>query len=144
MFSKTCEYAIRAVIFISAETGSGQRVGVDEISKRIAAPRHFTAKILQTLSKKNLVNSQKGINGGFYLDAAQRNLPVLEIVTAIDGEKIFTDCGLGLAQCSDKNPCPLHDKFLGIRSGLRQILTDSTIDQLAGKLHDGQGVLTRT
>lgn len=59
MFSKTCEYAIRAMIFISQKSDEGVRVGIKEISKGIDSPEHFIAKILQNLSRKGLVSSYK-------------------------------------------------------------------------------------
>lgn len=68
MFSKTCEYAIRAMIFIAQRSKDGQRVGIREIAKGIDSPEHFIAKILQQLARKGVVASVKGPNGGFFLD----------------------------------------------------------------------------
>ncbi|MCH5689348.1 Rrf2 family transcriptional regulator [Niabella sp. W65] len=66
MFSKTCEYAIRATIFIAQKSRQGERAGIKDIAKGIEAPEHFIAKVLQELSRKSLVLSAKGPNGGFY------------------------------------------------------------------------------
>ena len=108
MFSKTCEYAIRAMIFIAQKTSKGSKVGIKEIAKGIDSPEFFIAKILQDLSKRGLLQSSKGPNGGFYLDETSRKCTVADIVKAIDGDKIFTGCGLGLAECSEERPCPIH------------------------------------
>ena len=51
MFSKTCEYGLRAVIFIAQQTKSEKKVGITTISEAIASPQAFTAKILQQLTK---------------------------------------------------------------------------------------------
>ena len=67
MFSKTCEYAIRAMIFIAQKSKDGSRVRIKEIAKGIDSPEHFIAKILQDLGKKKLLQSIKGPNGGFFL-----------------------------------------------------------------------------
>jgi len=67
MFSKTCKYALRATLFIGQKSKNGERAGIKEIAAGIDSPEHFTAKILQELGKKNLVQSAKGPNGGFYL-----------------------------------------------------------------------------
>ncbi len=144
MFSKACEYAIRAAIFLSANSGDGVLVGISDISSEIGAPKHFTAKILQVLTRKRLVSSQKGVNGGFYLDAVQKGRPVIDIVIAIDGDNIFKGCGLGLRECSEKEPCPLHHKFLAVRSGLTQLLTESTIGSLAHSLESGSSFLKKS
>ena len=68
MFSKTCEYAIRALIFIARKSKEGLKVGIKEIAKNTDVPAQFIAKILHELTKQNLVKSLKGPAGGFYLD----------------------------------------------------------------------------
>lgn len=141
MFSKACEYAIRAVIYISAENKEGRKVSIHEICEAVEAPSHFTAKILQVLSRNRIVSSQKGVHGGFYLDKIQGDIQLIDIVTAIDGKTLFTGCGLGLKQCSETEPCPIHDKFKAVRGALKKMLEETTIDELGKKLKKGKSVL---
>jgi DNA-binding IscR family transcriptional regulator len=63
MFSKSSEYAIRAAIYISAESSDDKKVSISEICEHILAPQHFTAKIMQILTRHNIVSSRKGVNG---------------------------------------------------------------------------------
>jgi len=137
LFSKTCEYAIRAVFFVAHKTANGERVGIKEIAEGIDSPEHFLAKILQDLSRKRLINSIKGPNGGFYLDAEALKRPLIEIVEAIDGDKLFRGCGLGLKQCSEINPCPLHNQFKDIRNSINNMLHDITIGEFNEELMSG-------
>jgi Rrf2 family transcriptional regulator, iron-sulfur cluster assembly transcription factor len=141
MFSKSCEYAIRAAIYISAEGSIEKKVGIADICAHIEAPRHFTAKILQILTRNKIVSSQKGVNGGFYLDKKQNGKPLMEIVFATDGKLVFSGCGLGLSECSETEPCPLHDKFKSIRSAMSKIMEESSIEDMAKKLIKGNGFL---
>lgn len=141
MFSKSCEYAIRAAIYIAAEGTMDKKVGIDEICNHIEAPKHFTAKILQILTRNKIISSQKGVNGGFYLDKDQPKMTLIQIVSAIDGDLLFTRCGLGLKECSEEEPCPLHDRFKGLRAGIKKMLEDATIEVMAGKLKKGKGFL---
>ncbi|AHF15281.1 RrF2 family transcriptional regulator [Niabella soli] len=127
MFSKTCEYAIRAMIFIAQQTRNGERVSIIEIANGIDSPEHFIAKILQELSRKKIVLSLKGPTGGFYHDEATLEHSLADIVTAVDGNAIFTGCGLGLRECSETQPCPLHNKFKKIRKGTHQMLTQAKL-----------------
>ena len=143
MFSKTCEYAIRAVVYIASVTNESVKVGIEDIINHVHAPRHFTAKVLQTLSKKQIINSQKGVNGGFFIDETQRLKTLKDLVIAIDGDKIFTGCGLGLKQCSDAQPCPMHYQFKSVRDALNRMMEETTIDTLALKLKGGESVLTQ-
>ena len=129
IFSKTCEYAIRAVFFIAHKTANGGRVGIKEIAAGIGSPEHFLAKILQDLSKRGLIRSAKGPNGGFYVDEPALKLPLTAIVEAVDGNGVFTGCGLGLKQCSEINPCPLHDDFKAIRNQIHNLLQTTSIGE---------------
>ena len=142
MFSKSCEYAIRAAIYISAESSMEKMAGIDQICEHIDAPKHFTAKILQILTRNNVVSSKKGVNGGYYLNKTQKDRPLIEIVRATDGDVLFSGCGLGLKECSENEPCPLHDKFKAIRNSMKKMMEESTIESMAVKLKKG-GVFLR-
>ncbi len=137
VFSKTCEYAIRSVFFIAHRTASGNRVGIKEIASGIDSPEHFLAKILQDLSRKGIVQSAKGPNGGFYMDDAALKRPLADVVEAVDGKSIFTGCGLGLAYCSETNPCPLHHEFKAIRNQLKDLLEQTRIIDFSENLNLG-------
>ena len=97
MFSKACEYGIKAAIFIATKSYEGKRVSPKEISAEIDSPQAFTAKILQALVKHNIINSVKGAYGGFEIDKTNiGNVKLSQIVNAIDGDSIYSGCGLGL------------------------------------------------
>lgn len=132
MFSKSCEYGLRSMLYITQQSALGNKVGVKEISKAIDSPEAFTGKILQKLVKSKIVISIKGRWGGFLVDEkTAKNTSIGKIVEVIDGNEIYTSCGLGLTKCDAKNPCPLHDKFLAIRNDLRQMLEQNTVFDLA-------------
>jgi len=122
MFSKTCEYAIRALLYIAQQSNAGRKVGIKEIAKGTDAPEHFIAKILQDLSRRGMVQSSKGPNGGFFFDDSETEFTLADIVKAIDGDKIFYGCALGLNECSEVQPCPLHFEMKGIRELIKQKL----------------------
>lgn len=144
MFSKTCEYAIRAIIYIyNKSTVCDCKVGIKEIATEIQSPEHFTAKILQLLSRHEIVSSTKGPNGGFYMSTHQGQLNLLEIVKAVDGSRVFTGCVLGLSQCDETKPCPIHNEYKPIRDKMKAMLTNTNVESLATKLEDGLAFLTK-
>lgn len=134
MFSKTCEYGMRAMLYIAKCSAEGYMVGVEEIAKETSTPKHFVSKILQTLAKENLVASAKGPRGGFYL--LPKKVTLADIVLALEGRTFFTGCALGLARCSEKNPCPLHHQFTFIRDELTRSLEESTLTDIVNRLAD--------
>ncbi|QTE21251.1 RrF2 family transcriptional regulator [Polaribacter cellanae] len=132
MFSKTCEYGLRAVIFIAQHAKADKKVSITAISNAIDSPQAFTAKILQQLTKHKIVQSVKGPYGGFYINDTNLKTTVLSnVVQVLDGDTIYTSCGLGLHECNDQKPCPLHFKFVEIRENLRKMLESTTLLELS-------------
>lgn len=134
MFSKTCEYALRALIFVAQKSKDGEKVGIKDIAKGIDSPEYFIAKILQNLSKKNFVQSIKGPNGGFFMTDENLDMSIAEVVREIDGDKLFSRCGLGLDYCSESHPCPIHHQFKHIKEGIKTMLCGTDIRMLSEKL----------
>lgn len=143
MLTKSTEYAIRALIFVQLQTWEQKRPGIDEITKEIEAPRAYTAKILQRLSKHALLNSMKGRGGGFFLSNEQSNSTLFDVIRIIEGESYFHKCAFGLKHCSNDNPCPMHSKYKDIRTGFFNIVKNESIRSLAQQIQEGQAVLNR-
>lgn len=130
MFSKACEYGIRALTVVAEAGKENRKIGIKEICKSANTPESFTAKILQNLVKRGILSSQKGPTGGFYISKNLDKISLYDIVEAIDGRGIFTKCGLGLEECNAKNPCPLHDKFEAVRDELNAMCRNNSLKDL--------------
>jgi len=142
MFSKACEYGIRASIFIAKNSREGRRVSPKEISKEIDSPQAFTAKILQDLVRHHIIKSVQGAYGGFEIDKDLiATIKLSQIVEAIDGNNIYSGCGLGLKECNENHPCPMHDKFKSIRNDLRYMLETTNLEELATGIKNGEAFL---
>lgn len=137
MLSKSCEYAIKAMIFVAQKSRNMERVGVKEIAKGIDAPEHFIAKILQDIGKRKLIHSVKGPNGGFYMDISDLQSSIADIIKAVDGSGIYTSCLLGLKTCSEITPCPMHHQYKEIKKDLIQMIENNTIGDFNHKLESG-------
>ncbi|QQX75820.1 MULTISPECIES: RrF2 family transcriptional regulator [Aequorivita] len=140
MFSKACEYGIRAVLFIAKQSQKDLRPNITEISKAVDSPEPFTAKVCQQLARAGILLSKKGPNGGFYLEK-DSTLKLAEIVATIDGDNIFKGCGLGLRECSSEHPCPVHDQFMVVRNGLKKMCENTLVMELAANLEEGETFL---
>lgn len=137
MLSKTSKYGIKAAIYVANQSLQGKRVGVPEIASSINSPQHFVGKIVQQLAKSGILNSIKGPNGGFEMTEAQlKNNNIKNIVEVLDGPDLYTKCALGLDNCNDAKPCPVHFIYTNIRKSILQMHTDSSLEDLAKKLDD--------
>lgn len=132
MFSKACEYGIKASIYIAEQSLAGRKAGLKEISEAIESPTAYTSKILQQLCRNGIINSDKGPTGGFSMDVQKiEKIKLSAIVFAIDGDSIYNGCGLGLKKCDEKKPCPVHDQFKLVRDELKKMLETTTVRTLA-------------
>ncbi|HZL11499.1 MAG TPA: Rrf2 family transcriptional regulator [Prolixibacteraceae bacterium] len=143
MLSKAAEYAIRSMVYIWMMNQKGTRPGYRTIATEVGSPEHFTAKVLQTMTRFNLVRAGKGRGGGFYFEQPEKELPVIEIIKAIDGDKFFSSCGFGFANCNSENPCPMHDEFKLIRDGFSEMVEKLTVQLMAEKIINGNASLNQ-
>lgn len=142
MFSKACEYAIKALAFIAKESKNEKRSNLKAIAKEIGSPEAFTAKVLQQLTKQQIIQSVAGAYGGFEMDEKKaKNTKLKTIVMIIDGESIFKACGLGLENCSEKHPCILHEEYKPIRNQIEEMLNNTSIFDLSNKTSIGKAFL---
>ncbi len=125
MFSKTCEYALQAILYVAKKKDT-KAIGLKQIANSTDIPMHYLGKILQTLVKSKVLKSIKGPNGGFYLTKPAKDFTILQIVLLIDGQDVFDNCILGLKICSDKTQCPIHSEYKEIK----RLLSKKTIEEL--------------
>lgn len=142
MFSKSTEYALRAVIYLAQKSSPEQKIGIRELAEAAGTPQSFTAKILQKLTRDQvLISSVTGPNGGFYLTEAAKKKSLLHVLGLLEEEEVITGCILGLHECSEKNPCPMHSQYRKIKPLLIEMLDKKTIAELAKEMKDPRVVI---
>lgn len=137
MISQTCKTAIKAVIFLSSISSEGKKAGKKEIASKIDASEHTVGKVLQVLVKQGIINSMKGPSGGFFMEEDQFDLPLIKIVNTVDGKGVFNECGLGLKQCSDTHPCPIHHEYKEGRDLIKKLFMEKKISDLTQPMSEG-------
>ena len=130
IYSKPCEHAIRALVFLARFPDQGAVQGT-EIAKGEGLPAPVLGKVLQELVRKGLLESRRGPGGGFRLARNSQLITLRDVVAAIDGLDQFAECAVGLEGCSDNSPCPLHDTWKGLRTQLMTSLETTTLDEMA-------------
>ena len=134
LYSKSAEYAIQALIYLS-ENQTDKPTMIASIAEAYNIPYQFLAKIVQTLVKRNLVVAKRGRNGGINLSRKPKYIYLTEIIDAIDGPPPEKErCVIGLDLCSDESPCPLHHKWKPIRTDIREMLGAENLEELAHRV----------
>jgi len=117
-------------LFLALHSSEDCKITVKDIAKPINVPQAYIAKLLQELSRANIISSTRGPKGGFYLSEADKEQPIINILKVIDGEKRLTSCMLSLDNCNEKKPCPLHNILSTSRTTILASLKEKTIKDL--------------
>ena len=141
MFSNSSKYALKAVLYLAVNSSESNKIMAKNISDPINVPPAYIAKLLQELSKHNIVSSTRGPKGGFYLNDANRAISLIEIINVIDGENRLNSCLLSLQNCDSDKPCPLHVLAGPFRTELLKNLESNTIEDMIKDINSGKSFL---
>lgn len=141
MLSKSSKYALRAVLCLAVNSDETQKLSPKAVAEKIDIPVAYLASLLQKLSKKGIVSSTKGRNGGFYLSKKNVEIPLISIIDCIDGLDRFKTCMMGLPTCSDDTPCPVHHLFVPIKTKVLEEFKTKSIKDFAAGIINGETVL---
>ncbi|HPR89620.1 MAG TPA: Rrf2 family transcriptional regulator [bacterium] len=133
ILSRSCDHAIRAALYVALHQDRAY-VPIREIAAELGISFHFLTKILQILTQAGIMASFKGPNGGVALARPAEEISLKEIVRAIDGDRLFSGCMIGLDQCDDDHPCPLHDQWSKLRGELEQLFSTTTVSGLSERI----------
>ena len=136
LLSKTSEYGIRAMLHL-AGVGGDVYLPVKRISKDLDISFHFLTKIFQQLTRAELVDSYRGPNGGVRLRCEVRSIAVKDILVALEGDDLFTKCVLGLPECGEGHPCPLHEHWARSRMQIETMFGGKSLIDLGAELRSG-------
>ncbi len=123
------EYGVLGLLHL-ARTTPGQRTMIDEVSRRERIPKSFLAKIFQSLVKAGLIRSIRGARGGFALAKTPAQIPVLEIIEAVEGRIVFQRCKMARPDCEHVGGCVLCGLLEQAQNGLKEVLMRTTLADL--------------
>jgi Rrf2 family protein len=108
MISQTLEYVLRAALHLAEHERVPQTT--QQIARATQVPAAFLSKVLQSLGRAGLVQSQRGLLGGYVLGRSPAELTILEIAQVVDPLKRIHACPLGRAEHAI-GLCPLHRRL---------------------------------
>ena len=138
LFSKGCTYAIRASLLVTLKEMDEHRkfIPIRELSDELNLSFHFLTKIMQMLTEASIIESFRGPNGGIGLARPAKEITLMDIVAAVDGTALFSECALGLPGCGEATPCPLHHSWAKRREDLKKMLSRTSLAMLAKDIHE--------
>ena len=101
------------------------------MAKAADVPESFLSKLLQRLVGAGLVASARGSGGGYELAGPRRNVSLLDILEAIEGETRLNVCLADGPSCDRKSWCPAHPVWQEAQQALTDVLRRASLDKLA-------------
>jgi Rrf2 family protein len=118
------DYAIRCIYYLAGK--EKEITMVDEIAREMSVPKSFLAKILQRLSRADLVKSYVGVQGGFSLTKNPKRISLFDVILAIEGPVAMNKCTVNKKSCSLSSTCRIHPIWVQVRKDIEKVLKKST------------------
>lgn len=130
LYSKTVKYAVLALAEIARRAPDGA-VPTKVVAEEASVPYSLLAKILVRLKTDGLVAVLRGKNGGVRLARPSDEITIRDVVVALDGPGVFSDCPLHLSACACERECAFHPIWKPARDGVARFLETTTIQDVA-------------
>lgn len=124
MISQTAEYALRAVVCLAQKPDKPHTTA--EIAGWTKVPEHYLSKVLLALAKHEVVISKKGLHGGYVLAHDPEDLPLLNVINAVDPVKHIKSCPLKL-KTHGTQLCRLHQRVNESIDMMENLFRTSTV-----------------
>lgn len=129
MIGQAVGYAASALGYVAS--AAGRPLLVREIAEGCDIPAPYLAKIVNTLRRIGLVDTQRGVGGGVTLARPADQITLLELCEAMGDPIITSRCMLGTAECSDSRACPAHAFWTRHRAEALKFLSGTTVADFA-------------
>jgi Rrf2 family protein len=137
------EYALRALVVLGLNYGEAV-VRIQTISEQQNVPKRFLEQILNDLKSAGIVESKRGISGGYRLSKAPEKISLALVIRHIEGplapvrcvsEKFYARCS-----CPDESKCGIRSVMKEVRDAIVAILEGVTVAELCARVKQLQGV----
>ena len=129
MLSVTAQYALRAFAFIAGQTNDGPVLAKD-IAAKTGVPAQYLSRILNNAVRAGMLESTRGVGGGFRLTRPSEKIKLVDILSLYDDVLDRASCPFGQPRCNDDHPCGFHDHWKPISIAFRQMLENTTLDEV--------------
>jgi len=127
------DYGIRALIELAHRYGDGRPMQSSEIAGRQKIPESYLEQLLTTLRRAGFIRSVRGPQGGHALIRDPRELRVSEVIEALEGALMLTDCLDEGGACAKSGGCAQTEMWLAVREAMLNVLDNTTIADLAAR-----------
>ena len=121
-------YAVTAMLDLALHYKDGP-ITLSDISQRQGISLSYLEQLFSRLRKQGLVDSTRGPGGGYRLSRSAHEIPVADVITAVDEKVETTRCG-GLSNCQDDQQCLTHELWTELSRQIHSFLMGISLGQL--------------
>lgn len=126
------EYGVRALIELAHHFGESRPTQSSEIASRQRVPESYLEQLLTTLRRAGFIRSVRGPQGGHALIRDPRTLRVSEVIEALEGPIMPSDCLDEASNCGGRDQeCAQRQMWADVRDAILGVLDNTTIAELA-------------
>jgi Rrf2 family protein len=129
--TKKADYGLISLKHI-AVFGKDRPASTKEMSEAYGIPLPILSKVLQRLVREGFLLSEQGVNGGYRLARDPSLITALEVIRAIDGPVLLTNCFSRLGECEISDSCNVREPLRKVHERIQQVLESITIADLSG------------
>ena len=131
--TKQTDYGIVLMTLLAHH--AGQRFSAPDLSAETRIPLPMVSKILKLLVRADLLDSHRGVKGGYALARPPHQISVASMIEALDGPIAFTECiEEAPGSCSQESICGVKENWQKINDVVRQALECISLADLSGPL----------
>lgn len=129
--SQKCQYAVRAILELAKLYGQGP-IPISQIATNQAIPQRFLENILNEIKPTGLIESRRGIQGGYLLARHPARISVGEVIRLIEGPLDPVRCigDKNSATCPLKDNCSLIRLWSRAKAAVEQVYDNTTFHDL--------------
>lgn len=124
--TRAADYAVRVMIHLASQP-EGAVVSRKILANAAEAPDSFLSKILQSLSRSGLIQTRRGVVGGFSLLPRGEQASMLDVVECIDGPIALNVCVTSGISCNRQGHCAAHEVWVRAQDAMLSVLRGAKI-----------------
>lgn len=126
--SKLADYGTVVMAYLARHADNSYTAKDIAQATHIAPPT--VSKLLKTLTRAQLLSSQRGAKGGYSLTRAATTISLADIINALDGGVALTECSQGKGLCAVEHNCSIRKSWRDMTSVVRDILAKMPLQEM--------------
>jgi FeS assembly SUF system regulator len=128
--SRLTDYGIMLLTLLARDRNGAPR-SAREIADRSRLPRPTVSKLLKALAQGGLLETHRGVRGGFRLAKAPEKVTVADIIAALEGPIGITECTSHPGSCGVEPLCPVRTNWRRINRAVLDALNGISLAEMA-------------